>query len=635
MAGNVEQILLKIIGDASSGERALRQVRTAAEEMLTGVRAGAAEIDRFSRRAGSAFDRLRQSLETPARGGAILAAAFGGVSAAGGRLIQTTSQIAMRNEVLALSMHVVGRNAGYTEDELDALVDRVRSLGITTSQATLGVTRLMQGQLDLAQATEVARAAQDLAVIAGENSSETYGNILEAVLSLQPRILRQYGIVTTLQQSLGDLANSTDVAAQRNRFLQYVLEEASRVAGVYEEAMGVVGKRITSIPRLIEEAKAALGKYFVPIIGLGVDALSKLLKAFERLPEGVKQALALFIIIGTAGAAVVAVVAGLLAALPLVLSGISAISGALPYILIALAGIAALMGPLIALGALLVAAWRENWGGIRDAVTAAWARIQEVFAELAPLVRGWIDVIKTHLGEVWAAIKTLLEPAFARLSHLIDSVDWHRMLGPLKDAINVAGRYITAFLQATRGLLAGEGLRSFLPLREAWVDVLTLIALAWDRWISRALSWGYNLVVQAANGIIRAAQTVMVAALRYLGNLIGLFLAPGSPPKRGPLSHIVTWGRGLMETFLQSFALADFGTLQDALAPIRTALESAVGAGRLSDKGFVQVFGRVREQVAGLIADFRKTGQISEAALSKIGETLGAGSEELVRYLRL
>ena len=215
---------------------------------------------------------------------------------------------------------MVGNNAGYTREELQGFVDGVKASGITTSEATLAITRMAQGQLDLNKATELARTGQNLAVIANKGSSESYGVLLQAITGLQPRLLRQFGIVATTNQILGDLANSTDSAAKRQRFLEFVLEEGAKVAGVYEGAIDLVGKRITSIPRLLEEAKAAFGKHFLAVWGKGVDVVSNLLKAFLNLPEPVQKIIAIGVGLATAFSAVVAALAGLFVALPFIIS---------------------------------------------------------------------------------------------------------------------------------------------------------------------------------------------------------------------------------------------------------------------------------------------------------------------------
>jgi len=368
---------------------------------------------------------------------------------------------------------------------------------------------------------------------------------------------------------------------------------------------------------------------------MAVDLLAQLLKWFEKLPEGVQQALAMMVLFGTGLSAVLAVVAGLMAALPMIISGIGAVFAAMSPLLPVLAAAAAVIGVLIGAGALLALAWKKDWGGIRTAIEETWKKIAPRLNELIALARMWGEHIALQAKRIWNSVTTLLQPVFEKLAALIRSIDLSGMFDTLMDAFNVAGNYISAWLDTINRLLRGEGLRAFSSLEDAAIDGLTLVALVFDKYVSKALVWGWNLVVNVANGITKAAQTILVKAAQMIGNVLGRFLAPGSPPKEGPLSKIAEWGKGVMNTFLQSFALADFGMMREALSPIRSALEGAVQAGDLDEVEFGQIFGQVREQVAGLISEFRKTGEISESTLGQIAETLGEGSEEYVKFLRL
>jgi hypothetical protein len=495
-----------------------------------------------------------------------------------------------------------------------------------------------------------ARTAQDLAVIADENSSQASEGLTQAIVSLQPRLLRKYGIVTTLNEALGDLANSTDITAKRNRMLEFVLQEGEKVAGVYENALGLVGKKLGSMARLAEDAGAALGKHFLPTLTIGVDLLSKLLKWYEKLPDPVQKFIAQIILGTTAFAGLAATAGGVMIALPFLLSGFQALAGLFGVTATTLGGlvggvlstvapvllaIAAAVGALVAVGAVLVKAWKENWGGIRAAITQAWGEIQPRLAGLLALAKEWGQSIARNFKAIANAIHVLLIPVFRTLSTAVKSINWDSIFGTLGDALNVAGHTINAFLTTINKLLRGQGRKAFSGLEDAAIDGLTLVALVFDKHIKKALVWGWNLIVNVANGISKAAQSILTKVMTFVGNIIGRFLAPGSPPKEGPLSNIVKWGQGVMNTFLRAFGLADFGLMREAMAPIQGVLESALQAGDIDEAGFVDALGKAREHVAELIANFNKTGEISEPVLSKIAETLGEGSEEYVKFLRL
>jgi len=254
------------------------------------------------------------------------------------------------------------------------------------------------------------------------------------------------------------------------------------------------------------------------------------------------------------------------------------------------------------------AIWQEELAGIRQTVAS--------------------------LRSIGSLVWNFVAPAFQWLYRIVTESDITPFVAQWRDYIHVVFSLINGLLLSIRNLLQGQGFDSFAPMNDALVNVLTWVAVTWDRFVSGALSWGWNLVVQIANGIYNAARSVLTGALTYLGNFIGLFLKPGSPPKKGPLSHIVEWGRGVINTFLQSFKTGDFRAMQESLSPIKAALQDAVSVGNIDEPEFVQVYGQARDAVAELWATFRETGEISEEVLARIGGALGEGSEEIVSYLR-
>lgn len=247
----------------------------------------------------------------------------------------------------------------------------------------------------------------------------------------------------------------------------------------------------------------------------------------------------------------------------------------------------------------------------------------------------WIRMISLNLKQVGEAIWNLVKPAIDWLQARIASFDWSVLGKQLQDTVNTIGSTIYYLVETIRKILTGNSDAAFMPLRAAIVNVLTWAVVTWDRFAADAVTWGWNLVVQLANGIINAAKSVLSQAMTYLGNIIGLFIKPGSPPKQGPLSHIVEWGRGIINTFVQSFKTADFGLLKDALSPIQQSLQDAVSFGNLDEAESKRIFAGVRDDVAQLISVYRQTGEISDSVLSNISAKLGEGGTELTKYLRL
>jgi hypothetical protein len=194
-------------------------------------------------------------------------------------------------------MNNVGRISGYSAAELAAYEKTIRNLGITTQVARTILIRFMQAQLDVTDATKIARAAQDLAVISGQNTAEAAETITEAIAAQRPILLKQFGILADLNDIYSKQAKllnkNVDELTEfdrRQAFVNAILEQAARVTGAYEAAMEKAGKRLTSIPRHAEEAANAIGNVLLPVFKRGIDDVTAFFEAIEKGVEENKQA---------------------------------------------------------------------------------------------------------------------------------------------------------------------------------------------------------------------------------------------------------------------------------------------------------------------------------------------------------
>ena len=216
----------------------------------------------------------------------MIATVVGGAFAA---MAVSTAKVAARTQVLNRVLGVVGQTAGFATSELKETVKGIMALGIAEQEAIQLSIRFMQSQLDLADSFKIARAAQDLAVIAGKDSSQTAITLTNAIVMQRPILLKQFGIVENLITIYGNLAKQlgktrTELTAgeKKQAFINVILEKAARVAGVYEAAMRDVGKRMTSLPRHFQAASNAIGRHFLPALGFAVDGLTSFLKFITK-----------------------------------------------------------------------------------------------------------------------------------------------------------------------------------------------------------------------------------------------------------------------------------------------------------------------------------------------------------------
>lgn len=236
--------------------------------------------------------------------------------------ILDAAKLAARVEVLGTTLDQLGGIANYSSGELAILEQQTKALGITTQAARESLALLVRNQLDMAKAAQLARVAQDSAVLAGENSSESFARIATAIEKLEPRLLKAIGINVRLEQvysaqadALGKTVDSLTERERKEALLNAVLAKGVTLTGLYEASMQDVGKQLTSLPRYLEEAKKEFGEQFLPVLRDGVNVIGDLAKWYAELPEPIKNASAAIAAGGTVAVGATASVAGLTLAL--------------------------------------------------------------------------------------------------------------------------------------------------------------------------------------------------------------------------------------------------------------------------------------------------------------------------------
>jgi len=221
-----------------------------------------------------------------------------GVAAAAYKAIdylKDSAMLAAQVGMQEVALRHVGAQAGYTRKELDGYTKALEDQGITTRESINNLTRMAQSHLDLAAASKLARVAQDAAVISNENSSQTFEALLHGITTLQPEVLRQHGIIVDLEKAYSAFAATSGRAAKdltqqekQQIALNAVLDQGKVIAGTYEEAMGTVGKQITSMPRYIEETSLAIGKGLMPVLSESMFVFKDFVTAIGKNDDALK-----------------------------------------------------------------------------------------------------------------------------------------------------------------------------------------------------------------------------------------------------------------------------------------------------------------------------------------------------------
>src|SRR5690606_9374952 len=210
--------------------------------------------------------------------------------------ISESTKLAARYETAGVVLRRVGENAGYTAEQLDYVERALQKTGISMLRSREVATSLISANIDLARATDLARLAQDAAVIANTNSSEAFDRLVQGISSGNVQILRNLGLAVNFQQAYQRAARQVGKAASElteyervQARVNAVMEAGAGVAGTYEAAMDTAGKEAGSNARLLEDLRIKLGQVYLPSFRDAVfryaGALTRANDALDRLTE--------------------------------------------------------------------------------------------------------------------------------------------------------------------------------------------------------------------------------------------------------------------------------------------------------------------------------------------------------------
>ena len=293
---------------------------------------------------------------------------------------------------------------------------------------------------DVAEAADqtiiLTERAADMASIFNTDVSQAL-NAIQSGLKGEFNPLEQFGVklnaaaIEAYALANGMAANKDELtdAVKAQAALAMVMEQTNQFAGDFVNTSDGLANSTKIMKAQFTDAAAALGTQLLPIGLKIVQFLSDLVAKFTALtPEQQKMVLIIGAIVAAIGPAIT-IIGGLISAIGAIIPIVGAVAGVLTFPLIAI------IAAVIAIAALLYAAWVNNWGGIQektkavmDAIVAIWNAFVGLFT---PMVEAWQaafagdwytfgEKVREFWDGIWKLIFTIVEKAVAWFK----SIDW-------------------------------------------------------------------------------------------------------------------------------------------------------------------------------------------------------------------
>lgn len=540
-------------------------------------------LDSAENRVKSFAGRVESRIDTTAF--KVVGGAIAGIGLALGGVLTVAGLYAAKVQMLGTVMKTIGKTAGYSAEELDKYEENIRDVGISTEDARKIMILFMQSELDLADAVRLCQVAQDLATFSELDSSQAAVVLTEAIATGNTERLRQFGIMETLDSIRKREGKGIEETGVKLGILHAIFEKGETVKGAYAAAMEDVGKRLTSLPRLIKDAKLAFGEDFIPVIGVAVDALSELLKVYTALDPITKRIITLGAMVASALALIVSPILLILAYLPNIAGGwamikgvavpvIAAIIGGLESLYIVLLSIPEPITKIIALiiGLILAAilVWKnwdkigkfliEVWDNLEAELTETWKSIQINAAKLGENTR--IEATKT-----WNSISDFFVTIWDKIVTTVSNFRYRflRVWDYIRDEMRNKVDEITRFLS----------------LSSIWNSVLSALnsfknsfLRVWDAIGAGALSFK-----SVFSGIWYGIKESVRSALNGIINIVNNFIRNF----QNSINSVITSLNKVAGTYISTIYLPTIPGLQRG--------------GRIMEAGFVDVGERGRERI--------------------------------------
>ena len=458
MANTLMSLLVSIGVDTADFKDGITQAEKSVGQFSTNMKSMGREITKF--------------------GGAMTLGLTLPIAAFGAGSIKSFQESELALADLQAVLESTGGAAGVTLDELLANAAALQKVTKFSDEA------VMSAQGMLLTFTKISEDVFPDATLMALNMAEKFGmDASQAAITLGKALndpiggvtaLRRIGIMLTDEQeeqiksfmAVGDIASAQAIIMK---------ELAVEIGGVAEAAGETSSGKMEQFKNQLDDMKETIGAALVPVLLRFMEAITPLIEKFAAASPQMQNFIMVLAGILAAAGPVISVIGGLVSGIGAIAPVVAAIGAALSPLLIPILAI-------IAVVALLYAAWKTNFFGIRDTAITVWEAMKLVFQAFKAAFSGDWRQFGELLRQAWDLIWALIEQRISNAWNTIKqaamnivngvrqafTIDWGELGRRIIDGIvNGLRNGIATVVQMARNVAqaAANAVRGFLGIK--------------------------------------------------------------------------------------------------------------------------------------------------------------------------
>lgn len=411
-------------------------------------------------------------------------------------------------------------------------VEPLRTLGVNLSAATVEAKAMEMGLVPL-EKNIVAITEAELAVKKAQEefneAMKEHGAGSDEVVAASVKHAKAF---EKLEKAQRGTAGELTAAAKSQAAYALIMEQTTTAQGDFERTSDGLANSMRIVKAQVMDLAAQFGTFLLPFVQQAVDFFRDLMKRLQALTPEQQKMILMAAGIAAALGPVLIIVGTLISTIGAIIPVIGAVVGVLsgPLLLV--------IGLVIGAIALLVAAWRNNWFGIREIVANAIERIKALIQtgldfirafwaqhgeQIMAVVNQFVEFIKANVaaflellkqwwdehGEsvvfivttLWEGLKTVFSAAFDFLKTVVSvalaalmafwdnhgaaimeiaSNTWETIKETIKSILSIIGSIVEAFSAALRGDWEAFGQHLQDAAQTAWDAIANIIDTVGD-----------------------------------------------------------------------------------------------------------------------------------------------------------